>query len=100
VFTLVIAFTGVIAGSYPAFFLSSFRPVVVLKGTFKKAQAAINPRKILVVVQFTFAIVLIICTIIIVQLLKHAMERETGYERRTTCIPWLTGDLYKILSTA
>ena len=95
VFTLFIAFTGVIAGSYPAFFLSSFRPVVVLKGTLKKAQAAINPRKILVVVQFTFAIVLIICTIIIVQQMKHAMERETGYERGQLAYHWLTGDLYK-----
>jgi len=52
-----ILFTGVLAGSYPALFLSSFRPVTVLKGTFKKAHALVTPRKILVVMQFTFAIV-------------------------------------------
>jgi len=86
--------TGVIAGSYPAFFLSSFSPVKVLKGTFKQANAAVNPRKILVVTQFTFAIVLIICTVIIVQQMRHAMERETGYERSQLAYVWLVGDLY------
>jgi putative ABC transport system permease protein len=60
-----ILFTGVLSGSYPALYLSSFIPVKVLKGTFKAANAAVSPRKILVVVQFTFAIVLIISTIIV-----------------------------------
>ncbi|HMX78709.1 MAG TPA: ABC transporter permease, partial [Ferruginibacter sp.] len=56
-----IVFTGIVAGSYPAFFLSSFKPVKVLKGTFKAAHALVTPRKMLVVLQFTFAIILIIC---------------------------------------
>ncbi|HEX6431218.1 MAG TPA: ABC transporter permease, partial [Niastella sp.] len=64
-FTGFILFTGLLAGSYPAFFLSSFRPVKVLKGTFKKANALVTPRKVLVVLQFTFATILIICTIIV-----------------------------------
>jgi putative ABC transport system permease protein len=60
-----ILFTGVVAGSYPAFFLSAFKPVAVLKGHFKKAHALVSTRKALVVVQFSFAIMLIICTLII-----------------------------------
>jgi putative ABC transport system permease protein len=91
---MFVLMTGLIAGSYPAFFLSSFSPVKVLKGTFKQAHRAINPRKVLVVVQFTFAIVLIICTVIVVQQMRHAMERETGYERGQLAYLWLVGDLY------
>ena len=78
---LFIVFTGIVAGSYPAFFLSSFKPISVLKGTFKRAHAAINPRKVLVVVQFSFAIILLISTLIVVQQIRHAQNRDAGYER-------------------
>jgi ABC-type antimicrobial peptide transport system permease subunit len=74
-----ILFTGFIAGSYPAFFLSSFQPVKVLKGTFRSAQSAINPRKVLVVLQFTFAIALIISTIIVEHQIQYAESRDSGY---------------------
>jgi ABC-type antimicrobial peptide transport system permease subunit len=90
-----ILFTGLLAGSYPAFFLSSFQPVKVLKGTFKAANALVTPRKVLVVLQFTFAIVLIICTIIVKQQIDHARERETGYDQGNLVYHSLTGDLEK-----
>jgi putative ABC transport system permease protein len=73
--------TGLLAGSYPAFYLSSFRPVSVLKGSFKKVDALITPRKVLVVLQFSFAICLIICTAIITKQLRYGMDRDAGYNR-------------------
>lgn len=90
-----IVFTGILAGSYPAFFLSSFQPVKVLKGTFKKAHALVTPRKLLVVLQFTFAIVLIICTVIVKQQIDHAKDRESGYNKNNLVYHFLSGDLGK-----
>jgi ABC-type antimicrobial peptide transport system permease subunit len=90
-----ILFTGLLAGSYPAFFLSSFQPVKVLKGTFKAANALVTPRKVLVVLQFTFAIILIICTIIVTQQIDHARDREVGYERANMVYHFMTGDIGK-----
>ena len=90
-----VVFTGFLAGSYPAFFLSSFQPVKVLKGTFKKANALVTPRKVLVVLQFTFAIVLIICTIIVKQQIDYAKDREAGYDKHNLIYHFLTGDVSK-----
>ncbi|MBS1741401.1 MAG: ABC transporter permease [Bacteroidetes bacterium] len=87
-----ILFTGVLAGSYPAFYLSSFQPVKVLKGTFKAAHALVTPRKILVVLQFSFAIALIICTIIVKHQIKYAQGRDSGYVKDKLLYTFLQGD--------
>lgn len=75
----IIVLTGIIAGSYPALYLSSFNPVKVLKGAFFSGKQVVTPRRILVVAQFVISILLISSTIIVYRQIQHVKNRDIGY---------------------
>ncbi|HET6253255.1 MAG TPA: FtsX-like permease family protein [Puia sp.] len=76
-----VLFTGLVSGSYPALYLSSFNPVTTLKGKIRAGQWSALPRKALVVLQFTVSATLIISTIVVYRQLLFAKDRPVGYTR-------------------
>ncbi len=78
---ILILVTGVVAGSYPAFYLSAFNPARTLKGIIKSGKQASIPRKVLVVLQFSVAIILLTGTFVIYQQISMVQSRDLGYEQ-------------------
>ncbi|MFY8035572.1 MAG: ABC transporter permease, partial [Cyclobacteriaceae bacterium] len=90
---------GILAGSYPAFYLSSFEPVKVLKGKINTGKGGSTPRQVLVVLQFGFSIFLLVGTIVIYQQIQYVKNRDMGYDRENLIQIWTNGELLNNFTT-
>lgn len=97
VFLLLSVITGLVAGSYPAFYLSSFNPAKVLKGKFSNSLAAVSVRKGLVIFQFVISVVLIVASVVIAQQMNYMRSANLGFDKeRQIVIPLRSENAKKI----
>lgn len=99
-FVLLAAFTGLLAGSYPAFYLSSFKPIQVLKGKLSNSLAAVSLRKGMVVFQFVISIALIVASVVIADQMKYMRSKHLGFTKEQQIILPLRSSTAKNSSVA
>jgi putative ABC transport system permease protein len=77
----IILFVGIVGGSYPAFYLSKFNPVNVLKGNLSKGSSNVTLRRALVVVQFSISMIMLICTWVVYRQLEYLRSKDLGFNK-------------------
>lgn len=102
-FILIMLIAGIFGGSYPAFFLSRFSPVTVLKGEITQGSAGSMFRKVLVIIQFTVSVIMIICTLVVFRQLNFMKTMDQGFDQKNVIGIQLNGEMarkYPVLKQA
>lgn len=92
-FAAIAVMVGLISGIYPAFYLTSFEPVVVMKGEATRGKGGSLLRKILIVFQFTISIGIILSTVVIYSQMKYARNKDMGFDRNNIVYFWGSGNV-------